>query len=75
MFTETIPDLSPIIGASTIVIVLYLAVTAALVGLSIWILHTIIWRSVRRGLHEFHYPGAKIGTRSPQQFLGDPRAW
>ncbi len=69
------PDLSPFIGAGILALLLYFAVTAALVGASIWLIHTIIWRSVRRGLHEFYYPGTKLGTRPTQQVVAPPRDW
>ena len=29
---------------------------AALIALMFWITYTVIWRAVRRGLRDFHYP-------------------
>ena len=75
MFTQPLPDLAPIIGASIVGIVLYLVLLAGITALSIWIFYTIIWRAVRRGLREFHNPAVKSGRQNTQQFSGDPRAW
>jgi len=50
------PDISGIFAGGIIAIILSVVLYAAVVALSIWIAYTIIWRAVRRGLKEFHYP-------------------
>ena len=43
--------------AGIIVLILMLIVMVGLTALWIWVLYTIIWRAVRRGLREFYgYP-------------------
>lgn len=46
-------------GLGIVFLLIYLAVSAALIALGIWITYTVIWRAVRRGLREFHYPGQR----------------
>ena len=43
-------------GFGIIAVVLYLLFMAGVIALSVWLTYTIIWRAVRRGLREFHYP-------------------
>jgi len=50
------PEISGIFAGGIIAIILSVVLYAAVVALSIWIAYTIIWRAVRRGLKEFHYP-------------------
>ena len=57
-------DFAGIAGLGLIALVIYVAVTAGIVALSIWITYTIIWRAVRRGLREFYQPGAN-GQQRP----------
>jgi len=57
----------PILAALTAggtVVLLFIAIEIAVVGLTIWITYTIIWRAVPRGLREFHYPGIPIKNLS-----------
>jgi hypothetical protein len=53
---DNTPDLAGIFAGGIIAILLSVLVYAGLIALSIWITYTIIWRAVRRGLREFHYP-------------------
>lgn len=56
----------------------YLALMAGAIALGVWITYTIIWRAVRRGLREYHYPGVRFG-KSAQSLRsspgGNPRNW
>ena len=47
------PSLFAGIGAA---VVAYIFFTAAVTVLVFWIMYSVIWRAVRRGLREFHYP-------------------
>jgi hypothetical protein len=69
-------------GASVIVFVLMLVVFGAIAALCIWLVYTVIWRAVRRGLREYYNPGVKqnvsrpSGSRSPTAPIQrGPRDW
>ena len=62
MFTQITPDVSPLLGASVVVAVLYPLLLAGAIALTMRVLYSVIWRAVRRGLREFHQPAA---TSSP----------
>lgn len=53
---DNTPDLSGIFAGGLVVTLLSVLVYGGVIALSIWISYTIIWRAVRRGLREFHYP-------------------
>lgn len=40
-------------------VVIIFAVAGIGVTLSLWLLYTVIWRAVRRGLKEYHSPAAR----------------
>ena len=46
-------DLGDLLAGFGVAVVVYLAVLAVIAVLSIWLLYTIIWRAVRRGMREF----------------------
>ena len=41
-------------GITVVAVVLGLLVSAAVVGFEIWLVYTVIWRAVRRGMREYH---------------------
>ena len=49
-------DPSALFGAGLIGILFFAVAYIALVALGVWLLYTVIWRAVRRGMREFHYP-------------------
>lgn len=53
-------DLSQIAAVGFLGIFLAIVVWLALVVLVLWVLYTIIWLAVRRGLAEFHHPGMRL---------------
>lgn len=62
------------LSGSMVGIILSLAVAAGVFMLGVILLYAIIWRAVRRGLREFHYPAVKPGRPETQQYSVDPRA-
>ena len=50
------PDV--LLGPGIAIIFVFL-LYAGLVAVGFWILYTVIWRAVRRGLREFHHPGER----------------
>src|SRR3978361_2052197 len=54
-------------GASMVVVLLLLLISAAGVALGVWIMYTIIWRAVRRGMREFHGVPTKPASSHPTQ--------
>ena len=46
------------LGTATILIII--VVWLAIVVLVLWVLYTVIWLAVRRGLAEFHHPGMRL---------------
>lgn len=57
-------------------ILIYIALIAAAVIFEIWLIYTIIWRAVRRGLreHDLNPTGTK-GPRREERYRGNPRNW
>lgn len=53
------PDFGLLAAGGLIGLLLSVLFSAGTIALSIWIIYTIIWRAVRRGLREFHYPDQK----------------
>lgn len=53
------PDFSALAAGGLIGLLLSLLLSAGAIAFSIWITYTIIWRAVRRGMREFHYPSQK----------------
>lgn len=53
---DNTPDFSGLAAGGLLLILLSVVLYAGVFALSIWITYTIIWRAVRRGLREFHYP-------------------
>lgn len=49
-------DLSGFFGFGIVAVFIAVVLYAGLIALFFWITYTIIWRAVRRGLREFHYP-------------------
>lgn len=45
-------DISSFAGTGLIFLVLYLLFTGLIVALASWILYSVVWRAVRRGLRE-----------------------
>jgi hypothetical protein len=43
-------------GAGIFLFLLWLALSAAVIAFGLWLTYTVIWRAVRRGMREFHYP-------------------
>ena len=41
-------------GLGIVLLIIYLVVSLATIGVFIWIMYSIIWRAVRRGLREFY---------------------
>jgi len=52
----TILDPGELLGLGVFGILLSAVVYASAVALGFWLLYTVIWRAVRRGMREFHYP-------------------
>lgn len=51
------PDFfGPLLGFGLLVLIVWAAVVVGLVVLYFWIVYTVVWRAVRRGMKEFHYP-------------------
>lgn len=49
-------DYSGLAGFGIVAIIFFFIVYAGLLVLMFWLLDTVIWRAVRRGLREFHHP-------------------
>lgn len=49
-------DFSGLFGFGIVAFFFGLVLYAGLVVLMFWLTYTVIWRAVRRGLREFHYP-------------------
>lgn len=49
-------DYSGLAGFGIVAIIFFFIVYAGLLVLMFWLLYTVIWRAVRRGLREFHHP-------------------
>jgi hypothetical protein len=43
-------------GVGLLLLVLAIIFVIAMAALCLWILYTVIWRAVARGLEEFHHP-------------------
>lgn len=41
-------------GLGIVLLIIYLVVSLAMIGVFIWIMYSIIWRAVRRGMREFY---------------------
>lgn len=41
-------------GLGIVLLIIYLLVSLAMIGVFIWIMYSIIWRAVRRGMREFY---------------------
>lgn len=69
-------DLGQFAAGFGVAILLYLAVAVGIGALSIWVLYTIIWRGVRRGLREY-YGGQLDAARTVDQIRRSPgpRDW
>lgn len=49
-------DFSGLFGFGIVAVVFFVVLYAGLIALMFWLTYTVIWRAVRRGLREFHYP-------------------
>jgi hypothetical protein len=52
------------LGAGLAFLLLYLVLMASVVAFGLWLTYTIIWRAVRRGLREYHYPSKQWISKS-----------
>ncbi len=52
----TTNDPSGLLGLGLISILFLVVAYIAVVAIGFWLLYTVIWRAVRRGMREFHYP-------------------
>jgi hypothetical protein len=50
-------------------------IAAGVIALQLWILYSVIWRAVRRGLVEYNYPGIKIKGLSGRSVPGRADGW
>ena len=41
-------------GLGIVLLIIYLVVSLAMIGVFIWFMYCIIWRAVRRGMGEFY---------------------
>ncbi len=66
-------------SAGFIALLIGFLVWLGLTALVLWVMYTIIWTAVRRGLREFYYPGIKMNKLSarsvPQNNGPGPRDW
>lgn len=49
-------DFSGLFGFGIVAFIFFVVLYAGLIALMFWLTYTVIWRAVRRGLREFHYP-------------------
>ena len=49
-------DPGELLGLGIFGILISAVVVVSAVALGFWLLYTVIWRAVRRGMREFHYP-------------------
>jgi len=55
-------------------------IVALLLGIAwaifcLWVIYTIIWRAVRRGLYEYHNPRHTRASRDLENRVRGPRDW
>lgn len=63
------------VGGGIVFFVVLLAIIVGVVALEIWVVYTIIWRAVRRGMREYHHGSTPPNGQSKSRALYPPSNW